>query len=340
LCEFLRRIFKSGHAAKNAARKERGPDLKIRRRSSKRQFSTMEFGHPSGQRLLSEVGAIFAGNGRIFEKRSKHILFVCGGPIGGSADSLRSRFLTWAKQELPDVVLLLAEDAYRESYSEQLPEFIDLSKFEQLIGGVSDCILIFPESVGSYAEIGVFSQTPIKKKILIANEGIYHNGDSFLNLGPVSHINSKSLLRPAIPINRERVEDGFAAVRERLGRLKRRSNRRLFRFRIYKQLSMEDKLVAVLATVTLLRAVSLPGLVQSMKTTFQSANRREVQHLLSVLSAGGYLLRSDEYFCLNPAAESLVEFEKIYVSDFVGRATYYYLRYHPVTLEHLRSALR
>jgi len=302
----------------------------------------MEFSHPSGRKLLEEVGKIFAGgDGSIFERKDRHILFVCGGPVGASADSLRARFLNWAKEELPDVVPVLAEDAYGESYSDEPPEFINLGQFEKLIAGVSDCVLIFPESVGSYAEIGLFSATAaIKKKILIANEDTYHNRDSFLNLGPISHINSSSLLRPAIPIRLDHIEEGFAAVRERLSRLKRRTNRRQFRYRAYKQLSVEDKLVAVYATIIFLRAVTLAGLTQSLRTTFETVSPRELQHLLSILLAGRYVLRSGEYFLPNPSAKSFLEFERIYLEEVVGRVTLYYKRHHPRTLDYLRGVSR
>jgi hypothetical protein len=300
----------------------------------------MEFTHPKGRRLLEEVRQIFAGDGSIFERKDKHIVFVCGGPVGATSNSLRSRFLSWAKTELPDIVPVLAEDAYGESYSDEVPKFINLAQFEQLIAGVSDCVLIFPESVGSYAEIGLFSATAIKKKILVANQDVHHDGDSFLNLGPISQINSSSFLRPAIALSADHAERGFDAVKERLARLKRRSNRRKFRYGTYRQLSMEDKLVAVFATIVLLRAVTLPGLTQSVRTTFGNVNRAELQHLLSVLVAGQYVLRFGEYVLPNPAKQPFLEFEKVYLEAVIGSATLYYQRHYPKTLECLRSIQR
>jgi hypothetical protein len=297
----------------------------------------MEFTHPKGRRLLEEVGKIFAGDGTIFEKKDKHIIFVCGGPVRAGSNSLRSRFLNWAKTELPDIVPVLAEDAYGESYSDELPKFVNLGHFERLIAGVSDCVLIFPESVGSYAEIGLFSATSIKTKILVANQDIHHDGDSFLNLGPISQINSSSFLRPAIAVSTDHAERGFDAVKERLARLKRRSNRRKFCYGTYPQLSMEDKLVAVLATIILLRAVTLPGLTQSVKTTFGTVNKPELQHLLSVLVAGQYVLRSGEYVLPNPVVRPFLEFEKIYLEEVIGSATLFYQRHYPKTLECLRT---
>jgi hypothetical protein len=298
----------------------------------------VQFGHPSGKKLLEDIGKVFSVEETVFERKDKYTVFVCGGEVSHAANSLRAHFLKWAESELTDIIPLLAEQAYRESYSDQSPEFINLGKFEQLIAGVCDCVLIFPESVGSYAELGLFSAfAPLKKKVLVANEVEYHTKDSFLNLGPVQNIDASSLFRSTIPISRVRLDEGFSAVKERLARLKRRSKRRVFHYKIYQQLSIEDKLLAILATVTFLRAVTLSGLTISMRTTFAAANKRELQHLLSILVAQRYVLRSDDYFVLNPAMKPFVEFERISAADLISRATLYYTQHQPKTLERLRT---
>ena len=298
----------------------------------------VQFGHPSGQKLLEDISAVFSLEESIFERKEKYTLFVCGGEVGESANSNRAHFLKWAEKELTDVIPLVAEQAYRESYSDRSPEFINLGKFEQLVAGVCDCVLIFPESVGSYAELGLFSAyAPLKKKVLVANEAEYHNKDSFLNLGPVQNIDSSSLFRSTIPINRSGLLEGFFAVKERLDRLRRRSNRRVFHYKAYSQLPIEDKLVAIAATINFLRAVTLGGLAQSIKTTFKAVNKRELQHLLSILVAQRYVLRSGEYFMLNPVTKPFVQFERISAADLMGRATLYYTQHQPRALEHLRN---
>ena len=76
---------------------------------------------------------------------------------------MRSRFVDWAKVELPNVITLLAEKAFRDTYFHDPPETLNLSTFETQIAEIADCVVIFLESVGSFAEIGFFSS---KKKYL------------------------------------------------------------------------------------------------------------------------------------------------------------------------------
>jgi hypothetical protein len=303
----------------------------------------VQFGHPSGRRLLEEVRDVFVGRGAIYQRRDRPTIFVCGGDVAEGSQSVRAQFLRWAGIELTNFVPLLAEAAYRESYSEDSPEFINLSSFERLIAEVCDCVLIFPESVGSYAEMGLFSGTQIKRKILVANEDTYYNRDTFLNLGPIATIDGRSALRPAIPIRRDCLEDGFRALKDRLeNRLVARSNRRQFHHRPYKDLSFNDKLIAVLATITLLRIVNLKGLEESIKTTFSlnRANRRELMHLLSLLLAAGYISRSGEYCLVKKDAHPLLEFEGVPRDDLVTRATLYYTQHCPDAMDRLREAQR
>jgi len=169
----------------------------------------VQFGHPRGVRLLDEVKAILLGQGNIFQRKDHFILFVCGGDASETADTLRANFLRWAKSELADFITLLAESAYQQTYSEDAPELINLGTFERLIAEICDGVLIFPESVGSYAEIGFFSNTSVKKRVLVANEEPHYSRDSFMNLGPILTIDRASSLRPAIPIRRESLEQGL-----------------------------------------------------------------------------------------------------------------------------------
>jgi hypothetical protein len=203
-------------------------------------------------------------------------------------------------------------------------------------------VLIFPESVGSYAEIGLFSGTSIRKKILVANDNAHYSLDTFLNLGPIATIDVQSALRPAIPLHRDNLEEGFKNVKERLeNRITQRSKRRQFHYKPYKDLSYNDKLIAVLATITFLRILNLRGLEESIKTTFalKKVNRRELVHVLSLLLAAGYITRSDDFCLVNTNAHPLLDFEGIQVEDLTTRATLYYKQHNPVALTRLREVL-
>ena len=175
--------------------------------------------------------------------------------------------------------------------------------------------------------------------MIVANDYEHHSRDSFLNLGPIANINARSWFQPAIPIIRDRVESGFINIKDRLSRLHYRSKRRQFHYKPYKALPFEDKLLAVLATMTLLRVLDLDSLEQSIKVTFDSANRQELWNLLSILVTAGLVSKSteSEYFFLPTGVKQFLDFELFPKEDLIGRTTFYYRKYQPQVLQHLGS---
>src|SRR5580692_7784893 len=128
-----------------------------------------QFEHANAVALLGEVRNAFKHK-PIFQNQKKPVLFLCGGPIDARKASMRSEFLRWASKSFPEVVTLLAEDAYRHTRIYDRPETVNLSEFEAIIGANCDCVLLFPESEGSFAELGFFSGvTKIRNKVLVAN---------------------------------------------------------------------------------------------------------------------------------------------------------------------------
>lgn len=111
--------------------------------------------HPSGTVLLDEVKTIFETK-KIVQKIDRHIIFVCGGSIKDYSRSARKRFLKYAKKNLSKFRIFLAEDASKDLTNYDNPQFINIAGFESLVTAVSDCIILFPESPGSIAEVGFF----------------------------------------------------------------------------------------------------------------------------------------------------------------------------------------
>ena len=154
----------------------------------------------AAKNLLLELRGVFLEK-EIFFALGRHIVFVCGGT---KRNSFRSRFLTYVKNHRPDLKTFLAEDAVKNLLSHRKAEFINLAQFEDLIASVFDSILVFPESSGSIAELGFFSNSlKLQKKILVVNDSQLQ-GDSFINLGPVAIIDSKSVFRPTIYLDKKK----------------------------------------------------------------------------------------------------------------------------------------
>jgi hypothetical protein len=93
------------------------------------------FAHPTGERLLSEVRTIFE-NKPIFHRRDKPFVFVCGGSTKRRSRTIRRKFLEWAEHGVPNVVSVLAEDAYDYTHLYDPPEVVNLSDFEGFIGEI------------------------------------------------------------------------------------------------------------------------------------------------------------------------------------------------------------
>lgn len=132
-------------------------------------------------------------------ERRRRVVFVCGGKIEPGVKNDRTFFLEWAKRHVSDQALcLLSEDAYRVTKIRST-KFINLSEFEKVLALVSDCVLVFPESAGSYSELGIFATVDqIRNKTLIANRSEHLVHDSFLLQGPIHTINIKSNFQPGV----------------------------------------------------------------------------------------------------------------------------------------------
>jgi len=117
-------------------------------------------------------------------------IFLCGGVSYKSRRSLRDRI----KKEL------LSLNKFRILYPEDLfMDVINLNKdnnllaLEQLLAQNCDCICIVCESVGSFVELGAFTNNPETfEKVVALVQSKYKNEKSFIILGPIKYIQSKN----------------------------------------------------------------------------------------------------------------------------------------------------
>ena len=299
-----------------------------------------QFANVSGSKLLAEVGTVFKTK-PIFQNRSRHVVFVCGGKIDGSAPTMRGRFLTWARTELPDFIVILAERAFKEALFHDPPRFINLSKFEQLVAQISDCVLIFPESAGSFAETGYFSTVDaVRQKVLVANDLSHQAAESFTNLGPLDTFNKKSLFQPTVHVSTAGPDIDFLPVKERLARLRDRARRKRLHHRPYSALDYGEKFCVLLEAFIIFRALTLEGLKRTIAESFgklKPADVKDLQILLPTLIASGYVTRRDDYFVASATAAPLLEIEGASVSDLVAHATYYHQRHDKHAYDLLRG---
>jgi hypothetical protein len=162
--------------------------------------------HPGARQLTARLVKGLSGSFSV--RRRRRIIFVCGGSLDPVGASLRANFVAWASKTVEkDAFLLRSEIAYAAA-TQRGGKFINLSEFETVLATLSDCVLIFPESPGSYSEVGIFaSRDRIKDKTLVANDSSHEWHDSFLTLGPIHAINKGSLFNPSVDFDSKRGPD-------------------------------------------------------------------------------------------------------------------------------------
>ena len=187
--------------------------------------------HPKARALLKRVAQSFRAEDT-YILHDSNIVFVCGGSMDGPY--MRPRFYEYASANLPQLHVFLAENAQQDYVQHVEPEFHNVAKFEDIIAEISTCVVIFPESPGSFTELGYFSKNDkLRKKILVINNADLQGQDSFVALGPITLIDSDSEFRPTIQIVYSANPD-FSLVKERFDNRLRVHNRRRLGATTYK----------------------------------------------------------------------------------------------------------
>ena len=290
------------------------------------------FWHPSSRPLLDEVAKVFTEE-KIFAVAERRIVFVCGGPYGSRRRSTRARFLRYASTEIPYLHFFRAEDAARDLTSYGPPDFVNIGRFEELIAEIAHCILIFPERPGSIAELGYFSQDEeLRKTLLVANNIAYQAQDSFINLGPVTLVDSGSNFRPTIHLDYSKPD--FLPVKQRLDRWLKKKYRKRFKYQPYENLSPEHRLFVVLELVRIFRAVTLKTLCNCLSGVFAAHDEREVKQLLSLLLAAGYVERKGDdadHYSMTEKHKSFLTYDNYDIGRLISRVIVYFKQHHPET---------
>lgn len=288
-----------------------------------------QFDTPAGKSLLSEIRGLFE-KGRVFRRNDVPFVFVCGGPI--NTNTMRKQFLDWSSRELPEIVTVLAEQAFRDTFFHDPPKTYNLGIFESLIADISDCVILFPESPGAYAEMGLFSAIAnIGSKILVVNDIQYQAKDSFANLGPINTFNRQSFLNPALHVNANGpAAIDFSPIRERLKRLMDRKKRTSLPHRTYRELSKLEKFLIIMEIVNLLHVTTLFGLFQCVRAAFDTFKANEVKQLLSIMVGSKRIERLDgDFYVLAKGAKSGLEFDAANVQRMKSRVLLYYKKQIP-----------
>ena len=163
----------------------------------------------------------YFSRGDLFFSRDSHLCFVCGSagdtnPETGDR-SLRATFIDHvAQRDNSKIVCVRAETAAMELLRQIDERGKNISVFEKTIAETVDSVLIFPESPGSFAELGYFSaHDAIARKTLVAVRA-EHQVNSFITLGPIHAISKLSVFSPVPIVLATQPNDQMSQLVERL----------------------------------------------------------------------------------------------------------------------------
>jgi hypothetical protein len=291
------------------------------------------FTHPAGGALLERVASLYQSPG-ILSSKDRHIIFVCGGRASGPGanKTMRGRFIKYATSHLRSFRIFLAEAAYKDFVSKTGLDFFNVAQFETLIAQASDCLVLFPESPGSFAEAGFFAHADeIRKKILLVSDSGKQSTDSFINIGPIDLINSHSKFKPALQIPYSSRTSHFQHVRQRIQKRISTQLRATFSFDDGTQLSFSNKIYLVYDFVSLFKAIRIEDLEEALKICFPSTDFSALRQILSILIAGAYLTRSsknEEFLVVGKNAHRFLEFPRPHIRKALEKRILIFYKAH------------
>lgn len=126
----------------------------------------------------------------------KPFVLICGGTVGNITNenpiSLRDAFLRSDCFSTIKSAELLQIEEIQEYFDKDCP-YSELVTFENDLASLSDLVVLFPESPGSFAELGAFTtQVGIVEKLLVVMQLKYQNESSFLLKGPLAYLRNTS----------------------------------------------------------------------------------------------------------------------------------------------------
>ncbi|HCE3244765.1 TPA: retron St85 family effector protein [Vibrio parahaemolyticus] len=150
---------------------------------------------------LKDIVKVIKGSIFVPLTAKKTTIFLCGGAINNE-DNGRSKMAS-IFSEHSKYELLYPEDIFDDLLAG--PGQHSLLHLENILANCVDAIVLLPESPGSFAEIGAFSNNPrLAQKLIVLSDKNYKSKKSFINYGPyrlikesktgaVFHINYKDL---------------------------------------------------------------------------------------------------------------------------------------------------
>ena len=233
--------------------------------------------------------------------RQSNIVFVCG---GNEPHHMRRRFQDEFEALLPDYEFFEPEFAMSTYRSLGDSEPFDITTFEELIGGLSHSLVIFPETAGSLAETGYFSARPcIAKKILLAINEAHLTKDSFVSIGPAKKIADESVFQPNIQFDYD--NPNFELISQRLlDRAPLRATRRALQIETFSKMDSFQLFTTIQAVVSMLSIATDNDIEFFLRGLFKGRIRpSKIKQIISILVGSRRLVPIGKYGHLKVGGE-------------------------------------
>jgi hypothetical protein len=116
-------------------------------------------------------------------------IFLCGGKKDDFDHALRAHFYDRIGRLEPNLFKKIQLAEIADDWYQSRKLYDDLLELEEYLAGLSAYILLFLESPGAIAELGVFSQSDgLRDKLIVIIEQSYYNQTSFIRNGPIERI--------------------------------------------------------------------------------------------------------------------------------------------------------
>jgi len=296
------------------------------------------FNHPSGEKLLEDVSKIFSTKS-IFQRKDRHIIFVCGGPVKKYSHSIRNKFKKYSDKNLPEFRVFLAEAAMQDSFKHNEPEFINIADFETIVAKISDCIILFPESAGSIAEMGFFANSEAIKKLLLVND-ISKQYDTFINIGIIEMVNRKSVFRSMILTDYKNPD--LSLIKQRLNNRLHIKTAKKFDLKSYNDLKIKEKLYIIYQVIYIFRALKIDSIIYCIDKIFGKSEKKLIKQIISILIATNYIERRGEdleYFIPSIKSTPFLEFRNYDLGEIQAQIVAFYEKHHQETFSLLKEAV-
>lgn len=242
----------------------------------------------------------YFSRGDLFFSTDFHLSFVCGAADqpADQAPPFRRQFLNWAADHEPKLICVRAENAIADllRQADEVGGMRSLAVTEGTIAETVDSLLIFPESPGSFAELGLFAASEtLCRKALVAMLP-EHQGPSFITLGPVRHIALLSAFAPLPVVLVPPFQAAFQQIADKLlGEIKnKRSYRKRYALKEWSAYTKRQQLAVLDGYFELTGICTEEDLFHFLEARFRSAQHSEVRLLTAMLAALGRIEMTDD----------------------------------------------